>query len=416
MKKLFISLCILALYSSSFAGITEKLKAVVARQTVAGAAEWYDDWGRKVVITVKGTITGGEASSPIEDFPVVITEDTVDSEMMDSDDGDYAANKAQVDCLDFRVYKGDYGASNPADENTDRLPIQIKVCTHGASPKLVVWVAVEDLGGGTTDPGEDVKITLYYNATGKTQPNADAEFGSEDVWCEGDFGDCTQNYTAVYHMDEASGTVYDSTANGNDLDVIGGSPIYEAEGFTGIGYGIQFVAADSEYLKIVSEIVPGSASTFSAWFYLTDKDADYSIMSAGDDINGERIQLRFDTSSDEYRFGAHDGTAEDNAASEATPAATTWTYIIGVAIASDNRWIKVNNDDYKSSTGNRVVNDTDNFTIGVEHILVPRFYMNGIIDEARVSGVARSADWAAAEYLSQSAPETYLVEGSPSAP
>ncbi len=41
---------------------------------------------------------------------------------------------------------------------------------------------------------------------------------------------------------------------------------------------------------------------------------------------------------------------------------------------------------------------------------------NGLMDEARISSVARSADWIQTDYNNQNSPATFVIEGTPEAP
>jgi len=58
----------------------------------------------------------------------------------------------------------------------------------------------------------------------------------------------------------------------------------------------------------------------------------------------------------------------------------------------------------------------ENLTLGVYSNLFPPSFVNGLIDEARISNVARSAAWITAEYNNQDSPSTFVIEGTPATP
>ena len=134
---------------------------------------WPEDWGRKVVVTVEDTMF---SSGTLAFFPVLLTKDTLPAEILDAD----GSSPAQADGGDIRVYTGDYSASNPVTENTDRLPLEIVDFTRNNNPALgttEIWVRVPSISASV-----DTKITIFYNATGKSQPAVDAAFGRNAVW------------------------------------------------------------------------------------------------------------------------------------------------------------------------------------------------------------------------------------------
>ena len=92
----------------------------------------------------------------------------------------------------------------------NRLAIEVVTCNTGTS-KLEIWVNVP-----ATSDVTDTPIYIWYGKAGESQPAANAAFGSESVW--------PAAFLAVYHMNQSSGNILDSTSNGNNGTVNGTMP------------------------------------------------------------------------------------------------------------------------------------------------------------------------------------------------
>jgi len=156
------------------------LFTVFASTPVAEAqTDWYTGWGYRKKITIDCTKVAGD----LTDFPVLIS-------FTDSD----LASKAQPDGDDILFTDGD---------GVTKLDHEIEYY-DGATGELVAWVRVPSLSSTV-----DTEIYMYYG-----NPDALNQENSAGVWSNG--------YVAVWHLDETSGTVYDSTANNYDGTPYGG--------------------------------------------------------------------------------------------------------------------------------------------------------------------------------------------------
>jgi hypothetical protein len=374
---------------------------------VAGLASgnWYDDWGRKVVITVDHDASGDVcASGTLTNYPILVTEDTVDSEMLDSDDGDYASNKAQDDCGDLRVYGGDYSASNPATEDTDRMAIEVVTCTHGSSPTLQLWVEMD-----TFNCTADTVFTIYFNATGKSQPAQSGDYGQHATWSA---------YTAVYHMEESSSTVYNSASDSHDLSTSNGTPTYQQTGQ--IGYSILFDDGSSEYFEVSSNALGQSNEpvTISAWAY-SDSDSEAQTIAGVYDASTES---RFMSYRQEDPSNRHDCFAVDSSGASQQIGlssgfnSSSW-YALGCRFTTSSaRTSYIDGSGGTEDTGYADVSGLDTTTIGATGDVSRGAYFSGYIDEVRFAVGDLGATWLEADANIQNAPATWVIEGSPSAP
>jgi hypothetical protein len=368
---------------------------------------WQDDWGRKVVITVKGTI----ADSSQDYFPVLITQPCMPDEVMDSDE----ANKAQADGGDLRFFMGDYSGSDPnAEDHADRIPCEIVDFSQHSTPASAtaeIWVTPTAVGGGAT-PGDDVEITMYYNATGKSQPAEGDPFGKHETWDENG----ADNFKMVHHLSGASATALDdSTSNNHDVTGDRGTPVYNQTGaFEGgtVGDAVTLVAASEESLTVPSFIAAWTEGTVSVWFKAVDATpAEQEFLYCGGSYrNFDRLYFFID---DSGHIGAR-------LANEAEFFGTTGlndnTWYRG-SIAWDTSGAILYLNGVSDGTGNDgTAGDADAGGIGAFYDIPGPQYSNffdGSLDEVSISNNKRTVQWLLAEYRNQNAPATYVVEGTP---
>ncbi|MBE3136011.1 MAG: DUF2341 domain-containing protein, partial [Thermoplasmata archaeon] len=137
---------------------------------------WWDTtWPYRKLITIDHT----NVASDLTNFPVVIniSQDT-DLATRAQDDGDDIA---------FILYS----------DNTTQLNHELELF-NGTTGRTVAWVNVTSLSAT-----QDTKIWMYYgNETCSNQQNIEGTWGP--------------SFLAVHHLEETTGTAYDSTAHHND--------------------------------------------------------------------------------------------------------------------------------------------------------------------------------------------------------
>lgn len=340
-------------------------------------------WDYCRTITIDNTKVSG--SSALTDFPVLINL-SYDDWLKDSGHGGHV-NQSDG---------GDIVFTNEA--NTIKLDHEIEEY-DGTNGKLIAWVKIPSLSASSPDTA----IWMYYG-------NADCakQWNPTGVWDD--------NYKMVQHLDETSGTVYDSTLNDNDgtahNGVIQGATgkINGADEFEGTDEYVDCGAGSS--LDITTEL------TMESWVKLEHPSDDQKIVGkanvwgAGPPYAGYGYVMGvgdsklypeiWDTAKNHYTFSS--GTITAN---EWTHLAVTWKtggnmigYINGVSVNTT------------SASSNNIGTTTRSLTIGCapwNHL--QWLVVNGIIDEVRILATARSADWILTEYNNQKYPDDHVYPG-----
>ncbi|MEM2780199.1 MAG: DUF2341 domain-containing protein, partial [Candidatus Bathyarchaeia archaeon] len=182
---------------------------------------WNLDWNFRKRITLSRTM----AASTLEDFPILI--DIIDDDLRD---------KARYDGYDI--------VFTDADGNKLNHEIEIYDCGSG---HLVAWVKIPLLSNAS-----DTELYMYYG-----NPDSENQQNPKAVW--------DSNFVMVQHLNEDSGTRYDSTTNQINGIVYGN--ICKGEGK--IGKADAFNGVNS-YLKIQEGFLPTSAITVELWLKPTN--------------------------------------------------------------------------------------------------------------------------------------------------
>jgi hypothetical protein len=142
---------------------------------------------RKVEIQVQSS----KVDANLTDFPILITEDSIPNEACDADGSTPAQNGG-----------GDIRFSADA-EGANQLPLEVVSFVTDNNPAnciVEMWVKAPFISSST-----GASVWMWYNTdTSDTQPASSNTYGSENVW--------NSNYAAVWHLQETSGTRYDSTS------------------------------------------------------------------------------------------------------------------------------------------------------------------------------------------------------------
>lgn len=253
--------------------------------------------------------------------------------------------------------------------------------------QIVAWVRLSELATTTT-------FSVYFGNSAITvsQENIAA------VW--------NTNYQGVWHQDETSGLVYDSTSNGNNgtanggvsLDAVG--KIDGADSFDGA----------NDYVS-----VPDSALWYTG-NYLTVES-----WAKADALGGSKNIASYDAS--DYKWiHAYTGDAEQTIfrsyirtasgiiyAGDFTASTGVWYHLVTVydaTLSSERLKLYVNGVKEASATGyaQPITNGDEGITIGRWN---GNNYFNGTIDELRISNTARSAGWITTEFNNQNNPAAF---------
>jgi PKD repeat protein len=333
---------------------------------------WYNcQWGYRKNITIQKSQVSGTQTN----FPVLI------SLSSDSD-------------LQTRARSDGHDILFTDSSGTVVIPHEIEKYTS-ASGDLVAWVKVP-----TVSSSANTTIYMYYG-----NPASSDQQNKNGVW--------DANYKAVWHLNEGgTGTRYDSTANANNANP---RNYAGTEGTTG-----QITGADrlhrspTDYLESTSNIgiTGNSARTISFWVNLDDTNRNGMV---GWGNNG--IQQEFEVAVRETHYFLWGYGAGNDWDTAITPATGSWHYY---TVAFDGtttaRWY-VDGSLLGSTTAYTYATANSPVSIGYEYdggrtTTDKTSYLKGVIDEVRISSIARSADWVATENRDQASPATFAIPGS----
>ncbi len=259
-----------------------------------------------------------------------------------------------------------------------------------ATGEIVAWVQ----SGVIVDT--DVDIYMVYG-------NADVTTSQENV-----AGTWDADFKAVWHLAEASATtnVEDSKATYDGTKKAASEPIQSAGK---IGYGQDFDGND--YVWLVADAFTGSdfasGLTFEAWVNVdTLGGSNQNII----DLEG-RVVLNIALTSDLINMGIYDG-AWQYAISNAAISTGTWYHLVGTWNATTILLYIDGVLQTITDTATGTTLDAVSRTSGIgAYATGPSSFVYGLIDEARISNTARSADYVTTAYNSQSSPSTFYSMG-----
>lgn len=338
---------------------------------------WADsDYGYKKKITIdKDKVAGDET-----DFPVLIS--VTDEDLADTGNGGHVQSSNGYDIVFY----------DSLQATVQDHEIESYTNTDGT---LVFWVKVDSLSSTA-----DTVIWVYYGKSGVT-----VDPSTTDTW--------DSNFMAVWHMADLT----DSTTNG--VDLTNNNADSGQSGKIGNCYG--FVAADgNNYLSHATflDTMPASEDlTLECWAKHGADAGDHSYFAKDNITSEDRFLLRRQTATDYLHFtleGQEDGTK-----TVIDTVATTdnvWHYQVGV-IEGDavGKIYRDTNLTTGADTVPALLDGTDHdFEIGRWYSGV--FYMDGYLDEMRVSSAVRDANWVSTTHETENDPDNFMDWGDESTP
>ncbi len=268
--------------------------------------------------------------------------------------------------------------------------------------EYVVWVRIPTLSGTV-----DTDIYVYYgNSAISSDPSATSTWNS--------------NYEGVWHLDEevgGTGTAdlyQDGTGNGNH-----GDDGVSATGNSGvIELGQQFDGSD-DIINCGSgaTLNMSAAVTLEAWVHMNGTqpaEADwYNVL--GKDHFYLYLHRPFDLfGSPPTYIGAQfviNGTTHDLDVEAGSIPTNSWTHVAVTFDGTDVRaFINGSQDWSRNHPG--TIDDSSGETFYIGEFPGESMFMNGFLDELRVSSVARSADWIKTGVDNQNNPSSFYTVGS----
>jgi len=334
--------------------------------TVGTEVSYLHEWKYRKKVTVDHDMVKGDLSN----FPVLIK--TTDSDL---------ATKAQDDGDDI-LFMDNTGIQNRLYHEIEHF--------DGSTGELICWVNISSLS-----ESQDTVFYMYYG-----NPNCNNQQYPEGVWNNG--------FVMVQHLDETSGTHYDSTKYGNDGIYINGTDqnaegyIDGADGFDGTNDWINCSNDDSFNLR--DEI------TLEAWVNRTgDGDGIFLGIISRSGGGYHRYQLRYKPGDDVAQFFLGDSSSYIIINSDSDLALDEWTHLVATW---DGTYMYmfvngVEQSNVSTFTGSPITTSAD-LEIGR---YTEQNYFQGIVDEVRISKIFRDSDWIITEFNNQNNPSSFLAFG-----
>lgn len=360
-------------------------------------------WSRRQAIAIQSSAVSG--SGTLSDFPVLITRDHLDDEVVDPS----GSNAAQSDGGDVRF-------SSDEDGNT-QLPCEIVNWEHDSvsaagDADIEAWVKVDVSGTA------DTTIYVWYDtASSDSQPAVTDTFGRNAVWSD---------YEFVYHMNEdPSGTapqLADSTGNGHDLTSAGSMVTGDLVAGVFGGKAWRFDDASSQYAAKAGSLTLGATDDMSLQCW---GKADHAALVGGavsvfGDATDKIAEICWNSAGANKAAEGIAGKAADLIKSVTEPG-TVWTkFDLTVdESASLDKTFYANGAEENSGAQNRTdwPDDITDIAVGarygVDNDGTLAGFFSGDIDEVRMRMALLSADWIATEFANQDDPATFATAGTP---
>jgi len=342
-------------------------------------------WNRKCELVIQAS----QVSSALTDFPLLLTADTLPSEMFDAD----GSNPAQNGGGDIRFSSDSAGASP--------LPCEVVSFVTDNDPAngaAEIWVKVPNVYASSDTP-----IYVWYNTSNAvSQPDATDPYGRDSVW-----GD----YDVVMHM---AGNAADST--GNHTPTVSGA--------TALTKGYDFDGTN-DYIDVCSLSANQTDQTVLFIDAEPDNNIDYNssqeaFFSAYDDTTDGRVfeYAAGNTSQpggQKWIFGVSDGSSYSG------------VFVINLEITANQRIRNVlsrNGSTLSFYSNNTTPSTSTTPTIPSTNTAATNLFLgartgastffDGTIYSFRMRKLADvNSDWVDAEYTNQDNPGAFVVEGTP---
>ncbi|MFC1610631.1 DUF2341 domain-containing protein [Myxococcota bacterium] len=344
---------------------------------VCGEPWWDPLWGNRTVITFDNRASAED----LTDFPVLMSLNTTNLPSLDL---------SAVVGADVRFTDATTGAE---------LKYEIEAW-DAAADTATVWVKVPQIDSSSNTD----YIWVYYNYDGVATYDQLA-VDEEAVWDD--------NFMGVWHLEEP---VIDEQTSGTHDDSTGvndGAQRNNAAATGKIAGGQHFDGSDYIDIDAVADDIDVTVGTFSTWVQLDPMNSLGVILSTYPDPD-EFIEIRWwepnDEVSHKYRIPS---VHTDVANSVYDDTSDVWHYAT-LTWDTTGSELKAYTDGVQIGTtlgmAGPIVTALSDGAIGARGDNV--FGMKGDIDEVRISGTVRSADWIEASFLSQNGIFTFNTFGS----
>jgi hypothetical protein len=326
---------------------------------------WIAGWNKRIKLTISGSCIEGDLSN----FPVMVHLDSTCSGVFN----ELGSNSKRIS-----VVASDQSQCYVEVENWDE-----------STNNAWLWVKIPTLSSGV-----DSDLYLYYD---NLHPDNSAYVGTvgetsaQNVW--------DNNFVGVWHMSQdptgGAGCIKDSTSNNNHGTPAGSMTSGDLVDGK-IGKALDF-DGNNDYVDLLnqSQIIPENAD------FTIESTVELSagLFIGGGGNSGDNWSIGLYTDWHSYVVGG------SSLGFGGTGASTSWASVSALRLGDD---FKVYCDGIYKNKGNQSGNLRGATGGFVDHILLGALwnnaaattFANGIIDEARISSIARSAPWLKATYYS----------------
>ena len=307
---------------------------------------WNDAWSHRIPLTVDNTSN----SASLTDVPIMVR--------LDEDRIDYAVSQAGG--ADIRIIDGATG-----------MPLPFEIELWNDTEESYVWFRLPSL----PDAGAAAPVVWLYFGN----PDASDAQSAAQVWASG--------FESVHHLTG----ITDSADNGHDA--VSDNPPELAEGMIG---GAREFDGGNEYLQIPPEAAFDFTDNFTVEVVVRRENwtSSWQVMVAKSDETW-RVQRHNNTS--DAGFGANNDAQSTDLRNNYNLDEDVWYYVAATyANGTKTLYVEDNVDSQPLAAPLRV----DNVPVRIGEIGSGGRNWNGLIDEVRISTVARSAEWIAVQRMS----------------
>lgn len=280
---------------------------------------------------------------------------------------------------------------------TTKIPWEID-SYDGTNGILWAWVQLATVSHSSNT----VFYVFYDDASVNTQQNT-SSFAPSAVW--------DSNYKAVYHLPDGSSLLTaDSTSNAANAGISGSVSAVAGQ----IDGGASLPGSAFNYLAGPGNINPTNI-TISAWVKATSGTQGYIVNK---NYDGSTVAYSLNVNTNDTCSGCTNGMAFFSGGWHQSGINTNITgngafnYVVGTYDGTTLKYY-VNSGTVDSSQGISSSLPTSNASaMDIGRYANNTAYFNGIIDEVRISSIARPANWITTEYNNQSNPQSFLTAGS----
>jgi hypothetical protein len=260
-----------------------------------------------------------------------------------------------------------------------------------AAGHLTAWVKIPALSSTT-----DTVIYMYYG-----NPACSNQQNTTGVW--------DSNFVLVLHLNENAGTQSDSTSYHND-----GTPNGVSQGIAGRIDGADSFSGSSSYIESTNDAsLSPNEFTLEAWIKPNTVSGTRPIIEKYDMVDGKGSYL-IRQQDNNILFDLVNGLSDHQLWANGVLLPGNWYYVVGTYDGSTMSIYLNGNLVAQTSTTFSVPPSSQTLKIGTRgNDKAPSsFFFSGIIDEARVSDIARSSGWIKTQYDNQNTPSTFVTVSS----